>query len=312
MNKMSQNNLIICVVGPTASGKSELAVKLAQKYNGEIISADSRQIYKGLNIGSGKVEGTWTKLASKKVFLYKDIPHYLIDEVDPAKHQFSVSDFQNTTRKVITKLHKAVKMPIICGGTGYFIDSVIFESQIPQIKPDAKLRSSLEHLTTQQLFNKLKKLDPDRAKNIDPQNPRRLIRALEIVLTTGKPVPKNSVKPYYENVLWIAINPDMQTLEKKIQTRLDTRFKEGMIEEVKTLHDNGLSWQKLEDFGLEYKFIAQFLQNKISEAQMKQLLFTAIRQYAKRQLTWWKRNKAINWFKTPALANKFISAKLKS
>lgn len=284
---------IIVVVGPTASGKSELAVRLAKKLNGEIISADSRQIYRGLDIGSGKVEGKW----QRGVFIYKNIPHYLIDEVSP-KAQYSVAKFQRQANKIIKDVLKRGKLPIICGGTGHWIDAVVYEQTLPEVKPDHKLRAKLSKMSPEKLFHQLSKLDAERAQSIDAKNPRRLIRALEIVMTTGRPVPKNQNTNQYD-ALWLGINPDKETLHQKIEKRLKARLKQGLVKEVQQLHNDGLSWKKLESFGLEYKFIALFLQNKITEDEMKEQLFRAIKQYAKRQLTWWKRNNQINWSSEP-------------
>lgn len=295
MHEKIVKNLMICVVGPTASGKSELAVKIAKKVGGEIISADSRQIYKDMNIGSGKVEGKWKKIGNKKVFVYKDIPHYLIDEANP-KTQYSVAKFQTGAKKIIDDIFARGNVPIICGGTGHWVDAIAMQQSLPVVPPDFKLRRQLGKLTTVQMFTMLKKLDPDRAKTIDGKNPRRLIRAIEIVQSTGNPVPKLVNQDTKFEITWIGLNPDQKTLEAKIKKRLRERLKNGMLEEVKKLHKQGLSWTKLESFGLEYKFCALLLQDKISKSDFEKELFTAIRQYAKRQMTWWKRNKNIRWY----------------
>lgn len=305
---MKTKKALIIVVGPTASGKSELAVKLAKKLNGEIVSADSRQVYKGLDIGSGKVEGKLTKTKDgKEVYLYKGIPHHLIDVASPLR-QYSVARFQKAARTAILDIESHGKTPIICGGTGHWIDNVVYEQILPPVPPDFKLRSRLNKLSVDKMFTMLKKLDPKRAKVIDPKNPRRLIRAIEIVMSTGKAVP--NIKPEQKNwndfeLNWIGINPEMEVLEKYIQKRLSERFKGGLLKEVKNLHSPkavkgkramGLSWKRLESFGLEYKFCALFLQNKITREELNEQLFRAIRQYAKRQMTWFKRNKDIKWF----------------
>lgn len=295
---------IIVVVGPTASGKSELAVKLAKKFNGEIISADSRQIYRGLDIGSGKVAGKW----KGDVYSYKDVPHYLIDEASP-RLQYSVARFKKQTNKVIADIIARGKLPIICGGTGHWIDAVVFNETLPAVKPNAKLRSELNKLSTEELFKRLKKLDPERATNIDQHNPRRLVRALEIVMTTGQPVPKRLTLPSPQvgrvregmyNTIWLGIKPSPELLRAKIEKRLKQRLKQGLVEEVRQLHANKMSWKKLEDFGLEYKFAALYLQAKISEQEMFDQLLRAIKQYAKRQFTWWKRNPNIHWSDNPS------------
>ncbi len=286
MNK----RLLISVVGPTASGKSELAVQIAKRFGGEIISADSRQIYKGMDIGSGKVEGKW----KNKVFTYKGIPHYLIDEASP-KVQYSVARFQKQAHKIIENIYKRGNLPIICGGTGLWADSIVYGTTLPEVKPNAQLRKQLSKLTTARMFSKLQKLDPVRAKTIDKHNPRRLIRALEIVMSTGKPVPQTQQTEIYQTI-WAGLNPGKEALDKKIAKRLDARVKSGLAKEVANLKKSGVSWKRLESFGLEYKFMALELQKKLTKQAAKELLLTAIKQYAKRQMTWWKRNKNINWF----------------
>lgn len=292
---------VIVIVGPTASGKSEIAVQLAKKLNGEIISADSRQIYKGLDIGSGKVEGKW----EKTVFVYKGIPHYLIDEASP-RVQYSALRFQKKARAVIADIFARGKQPIICGGTGHWIDAVMFDQQFPTVKPNAKLRTKLGKLSATELFNRLKKLDPTRAATIDNKNPHRLIRALEIVMGSGKLVPVITSTPFYKHSVWIGLNPNFEALEKKIQKRLNDRLKQGMLTEVTNLRDQGLSWKKLESFGLEYKYCALYLQNQVSYPELQQQLSIAIRQYAKRQITWWKRNKNIRWYADASDAKKLL------
>lgn len=286
---MNLKKTLIVIVGPTSSGKSEFAVTLAKKVDGEIISADSRQIYKGLNLGSGKVSGKW----AKGVFIYKKVPHHLIDVASPLR-QYSVARFQREAKKIISDILKRGKKPIICGGTAHWVDVLVFGQSLPKVKPDMKLRAKLSKLSTAQMFSKLKKLDPQRAASIDAKNPRRLLRALEIVMSTGKPVPKLKQSSIY-NVQWIGLNPGKAKLEKNIKKRLKERLKQGMIAEVKKLRASGLSWKRLESFGLEYKYCALFLQGKLSQQEMEAQLFIAIKKFTKRQMTWWKQNKAIIW-----------------
>ena len=299
---MDYKNHVIAVVGPTSSGKSELAVKIAKAVDGEIISADSRQIYRGMDIGTGKVEGSWKAVRlgklTRKVFVYKKIPHYLIDEASPLR-QFTVAQFQTKATKIIDDILSRGKVPIICGGTGHWIDAVVFAQKLPAIKPDTKLRARIAKMQVEEMYKQLKKLDPERAREIDSKNPRRLVRALEIVMSTGKPVPKLKTSSPY-NILWIGLNPEKQILERKILKRLKQRINEGMEEEVRRLHASGLSWKKLEAFGLEYKYCAYLLQGKLTAAEMESQLFTAIKQYTKRQMTWWKRNPLILWSDDPS------------
>lgn len=292
---------LLVVVGPTASGKSELAVKLAKYFKGEIISCDSRQIYKGMDLGTGKVLGKWKKVdctnKSYLSYVYKSIPHHLIDFRNPAR-QYSVASFQREAKKIITDIVKRGHLPILCGGTMHWIDAVVYDQNIPEVKPNPKLRARLEKQTTDKLYKQLLKLDPTRATSIDKFNKRRLIRALEIVITTGRPVPFLSPKPLaLSPTLWLGITLPQTDLYKKIEKRLHQRLKQGMLNEVKKLHKNGLAWKKLESFGLEYKYISLYLQQKLSYEEMILKLLYAIKHYSKRQMTWWKRNKEIIWIK---------------
>lgn len=276
---------VIALVGPNASGKSNLGIKLAKVFNGEIISADSRQVYKGLDIGSGKVTAKERKL----------IPHYLLDAANPKKF-FTIADFIKLANKKITEVCKKKRLPIIVGGTGFWIDGLLFGLSFPEVKPDFKLRKKLNRFSSVELFKKLKKLDPVRAKRIDPNNPVRLIRALEIVLKTKNIIPPLKSRPPYQ-VLWLGINPGYQQLKAKIKIRLKKRLAQGMLKEVKNLLKSGVPAKKLIDLGLEYRYLTLFLQKKISKIEMENQLYSAICQYAKRQMTWFKRNKKIHWLK---------------
>jgi tRNA dimethylallyltransferase len=273
---------ILVIIGPTSSGKTSLSIKLAKKFNGEIISADSRQVFKGMDLGTGKV--------TKKEM--QGIKHYLLDVVSP-KSRFSAAQYIRLGRRAIKKIQKKGKLPIICGGTGFYIDALIYG--LPKtVAPDWKLRAKLEKLSNTELFDKLKRIDPARAKVIDRNNRRRLIRSLEIVLKTGKPIPMfNKVAKY--DILKIGVKRFKSDLRILIHKRLLERFKQGMIKEIERLHKQGVSWKKLDDFGLEYRFISRYLRSIVSEEEMYKQLETAINQYAKRQMTWFKRDKEIIW-----------------
>jgi len=291
---------IVVILGPTASGKSELAVKLARKFNGEIISADSRQVYKGLDIGSGKVprdlifkKFNFQYMEVELPYIYKGVVHHLLDVASP-KRTFTVSQYQKLAKKALQKIIRNGKLPIICGGTGFYIDALIYNYQFPPIKPQPKLRKKLEKLSTEKLFEKLKKLDSKYAQKIDFHNRRRLIRALEIILTLKKPMPQlKKYSPY--NVLKIGIYRLPNELKKRIEKRLIKRLNEGMIKEVKKLRQTGVSWKKLYDFGLEYRYIGLFLQNKLTYQEMIKKLKTKIWQYARRQMIWFRKDKEIKW-----------------
>ena len=324
-------NKLLVLVGPTSSGKSELAVSLAKKFNGEIISADSRQIYKGMDLGTGKVPGKWLKnpmslfygrkrvtLDSAQIFVYKKIPHHLIDFVNP-KTRYSAALFQRDAKKIISDILQRGKLPILCGGTAQWVNAVVYNQQMPEVKPNLKLRKQLEKKSANALLHRLQKLDATRASNIDRHNKRRLIRALEIIITTGKPVTPLGVtlsealaesKGAYD-AHWIGIKTSQPDLYKKIDNRLKQRLKAGMIKEVSGLQSKGLSWKKLESFGLEYKYISLYLQKKLTYDEMLTQLSYAIKHYSKRQLTWWKKNKEIKWITSKAQGCKLLANFLK-
>jgi tRNA dimethylallyltransferase len=273
---------IISIVGPTASGKSDLAVKLAKQFRGEVISADSRQVYKGLNIGSGKI--------TKKEML--GTPHHLLD-VSLPKKVFTVSDYKKLADQKINEIISRGNIPIICGGTGFYIDAVTKNLILPDVPPNKALRLKLDNLSLEQLQKMLLELDFKRFKTIDLNNKVRLIRAIEIAKEIGS-VPKIKTKPIY-NVLTIGILWEPEILRKRINTRLAERIKKGMISEVKRLHENGLSWKRMEALGLEYRYVSLYLQKKISKEEMIEKLQNEIWHYAKRQMTWFQRDKDIFW-----------------
>lgn len=292
---------IIVIIGPTASGKSGLGIMLAQKFGGEIISADSRQVYQGMDIGTGKV--TKKEMAG--------IPHHLLNVASP-KNQFSAAKYKKLAEKAVAAIHQKKRVPIIVGGTGFYIDTLLYPELLSNVPPNQTLRVKLKKKTIAELSSQLKKMDKRAWTKIDQKNPRRLIRAIELVTALGS-VPQNNFqeRPDWE-VLTIGLNPDHTLLKKKIRERLLARFRRGMIAEVKKLKQTGLSWRKLDDFGLEYRHIALFLQNKTSKTEMLKNLECDIGRYAKRQMTWFKRNKKIYWLKSSTEAQKLVSKFLKT
>lgn len=288
---------IIVVVGPTASGKSSLGITLAKAFNGEVISADSRQVYRGLNIGSGKV--TKEEMGG--------VPHHLLDIADP-NIAYTAADFARDAQIAIQDVADRKKLPIIVGGTFFYIDMALGTHGSPKVPPNLVLRTELEPLTTEALYAMLQKKDPRRAENIDQHNPRRLIRALEIVEALGS-VPEHVPKKRYE-VLTIGIDIPKETLHQNIHNRLISRIEEGMIEEVKALLELGVPHERLESFGLEYRYVSRFLQGLMTKEEMVEKLESEIRKFAKRQMTWLKGDTSIQWFGTQDLEN--ITATIKT
>ncbi len=281
--KRNNNPKIVVILGPTSSGKSDLAVYLAKKFNGEVVSADSRQVYKGMNIGTGKI----TKKEMQRV------PHHLLDVANP-KRRFSVSQYKIFAEKAIEKIIKKKKLPLVCGGTAFYINSLVDGIVIPEVFPDWQLRKKMERKSAEELYQKLLKLDPSRAKNIDKNNKRRLIRALEIIEKTKKKIPKTKIKKIY-SPLFLGMKIAQEDLNKKIDERLKKRLEQKMVNEVKKLKKSGVSFKRLEEFGLEYKWIALYLQEKVTYEKAVESLSTDIKKFSKRQMVWWKHDKRINW-----------------
>jgi len=295
----NQKNKIIVILGQTASGKSELAVKLAKKLNGEVISADSRQVYKGLDIGTAKVNGTWNAKRGTRKFIYKKVPHHCIDIVSPKKI-FTALDFKKCAEKAIKDIESRGKTPIICGGTGFYIDILLDRMKIAEVAPNWELRKKLKKMPVEKLFKMLKKLNPSRAKNIDAKNPRRLIRAIEIAKIKPSAVSRQSPKTESqkmkaESYAFIGIKLPEKELQKRIEKRIKKMLRDGLIREVKKLRKQNISWKRLYELGFEYKYPAMFLQGKISKKEMLKRMILENRQYAKRQMTWFKKNKDIKW-----------------
>ncbi|MBU6500281.1 MAG: tRNA (adenosine(37)-N6)-dimethylallyltransferase MiaA [Patescibacteria group bacterium] len=286
---------ILVVVGPTASGKSSLAIKLARKFNGEIISADSRQVYRGMDIGTGKV--------SKKEM--SGIPHHLLSIASP-KRIFTAAHYQKLARQATKKIINRGRLPIVVGGTGLYMDALLYDYPLPKVRPNSKLRSILEKRSAESLFSELEKLDGRRAKTIDRHNKRRLIRALEIISATGKPVPRLAAKEPLFDILKIGLNPPDNELRRKIATRLRLRLKRGMIAEVKRLLANGVSSNRLNNLGLEYRFVSSYLKGSITKEEMLETLEKEIIRYAKRQMTWFRKGGQTMWIKNLAATIKEV------
>ncbi len=263
---------VIVILGQTATGKSKLAVKIAREINGEIISADSRQVYKGLDIGTGKI--------TKKEM--QDIPHHLLDMANP-KIKFSVAQYKKLAENKIKEIIKKNKVPIICGGTGFYIDAVTKSIIFPKVPPNYPLRKKLALVSDRALMLKLKKLDQRRAKNVDPKNKLRLIRAIEVAKALGTVPLITQATPVYEFIkIGLYLPPDK--LKKKIEKRVKKMFQSGLLNEIKKLKKNGVSDKRLKELGFEYF-------NPTYKKVVKETL-----KYAKRQMTWFKRDKEIKWF----------------
>ncbi|KKQ27073.1 MAG: tRNA dimethylallyltransferase [Candidatus Magasanikbacteria bacterium GW2011_GWC2_37_14] len=304
MNKELPKIIVIC--GPTASGKTGWSLALAKKFNSEIISADSRQIYKEMNIGTAKESGVWQKGA----YLINKIPHYLIDTIYP-NEIYSAAQFSVEAKNVVKNIYKKKKTPFIVGGTGLYIDVLINNFSIPEVKPNLVLRVSLEEKSLVELQELLKKIDPETYQTIDLKNKRRLSRALEVVITTGESFKNKQQKgKKLFNVLYIGIDLPREILYDRINTRIDEQIKTGLLGEVESLA-NKYSWESPAMSGIGYRQFKDYFAGLITLDKAKEDLKQATRQYAKRQLTWFKRNQEINWCKSLAEAEKLVQNFLK-
>ncbi|MDD5626277.1 MAG: tRNA (adenosine(37)-N6)-dimethylallyltransferase MiaA [Patescibacteria group bacterium] len=319
---MSNRKKLIVILGPTASGKTDIALKLAKKFKGEIICADSRTIYKGMDIGTAKA---MPKIRNR--YIINGIPHYMIDVVRP-NQEFTVAQFKQKAIEIIDDIQKRNKTPFLVGGTGLYISSLVDNFDIPAIAPDKKLRSKLEKMAAKYgpdyLWKKLIKLDPKAKKFIQKENLRRVIRALEVCLKTKKPFSQMRQKgePLFKTLL-IGINQPRPILYQRINQRVDKMIKSGLINEVKKLMKKYLPRRirqlaekvgpvNLPAFsGIGYKEIISYLQGEISLIEAADLIKKNTRHYAKRQITWFKRDERIKWIKkinqAQVLIKKFLA-----
>lgn len=322
---------LIVILGPTASGKTDLSLKLARRFNGEIVSADSRQIYRGMNIGTGKIEAD--KRGLQRGFtriVAKGVPHYMIDIVDPDQ-EFTLADYKKMALAAIRDILKRGKVPFLVGGTGLYIQAVVDNLVIPKVPPNKKLRAQFEKelrianlryhkhcdrniygvnvkkKVVERWFKKLLKLDPEAIHVVDSKNPRRIIRAIEVCLATHQPFSKLREKgePLFD-VLQIGINVARSVLYKRIDQRVDKMIKEGLIEETKRLlekYDPSLPSMS----GIGYKEIGDYLRGEISIREAVEQIKYRTHAYARRQLTWFRRDQRIKWVKSYKEAEKIIT-----
>lgn len=284
---------LIVILGPTASGKSALGVKLAKKFHGVVISADSRQVYRGLDIGTAKI--------SRREM--RGVPHYLLDVTSP-RSQYSVARYVRDVRRVLKNISPSTPIFLV-GGSPFYLQAVTQPGSWSAVPPDQLLRRRLAAQSTRQLFNQLTKLNPSRAKTIDPANRRRLIRAIEI----------SSSAPHLSawgsggvgaGVLKIGLPVPRRELFRRIDHHVDQRLRRGMIKEVVRLNRRGVPWSRLTGLGLEYREIVRTLRHQASAEDLPARMKTATHDFARRQMTWWKRDRSIRWVTRPAEAERLV------
>ncbi|MCJ7841209.1 tRNA (adenosine(37)-N6)-dimethylallyltransferase MiaA [Lederbergia sp. NSJ-179] len=287
-----QKRTVISVIGPTAVGKTEISLQIAKQFGGEIISGDSMQIYRGMDIGTAKI----------KLSEMKGIPHHLLDMKDPCE-SFSAAEFQKIVRKKIEEVHRRGHLPILVGGTGLYIQSVLYDYQFSDAPADFDFRKKMEEYVqagqAMGLYNQLRSIDPEAAKKIHPNNHRRVIRALEIFYCTGKTMTEFQKSqqniPLYNDVL-IGLTMEREKLYHRIDQRVDKMIEEGLVEEVRDLIKKGVNLECQAMKAIGYKEIFDYLEARISYDQAITLLKKHSRNYAKRQLTWFRNKMNAHWF----------------
>ena len=286
-------NKVIVICGPTASGKTALSIELAKKINGEIISADSMQIYKDMNIGTAKP--TQDEMDG--------IKHYLLDFVSPDE-RYSVAQYKNDAKEKIKEIIKKGKMTIIVGGTGLYVDSLIYEIEYNDIKFDEKYREKLESIADEkgleELYNMALKIDPEAMKKISPNDKKRIMRVLEIYKATGKTKTQQEVesrmKPVEYDYYVFALNWDREKLYERINKRVDIMIEQGLIDEVKNVMEKYNKFPTAMQ-GLGYKEVVDYFKGIYTKEEMIEKIKMETRRYAKRQLTWFRKNKQTIWLK---------------
>ncbi len=288
---------LLVIGGPTASGKTALAVELALKFGGEIVSADSMQIYKYMDIGSAKPD-----LSEKK-----GVPHHMMDIAEPTVN-FSLGDYLELARKVIDDIHERGKLPIVAGGTGLYIDSVVKNTKLEKEAMSPEIREKLKGFAAQNgqaaLHKRLAEIDPESAERIHPNNVKRVMRALEVYEATGKTMTENireSKQPAIYKVQQYGILYDREVLYDRINKRVDIMFEKGLVEEVKSLVRMGCTRENTSMQGIGYKEVLDYLEGLVTKEEMTENIKQSTRRYAKRQMTWFNHN-GTEWISPDNLA----------
>lgn len=278
-----KGNKIVVICGPTATGKSALAVEIAKTFDGEVVSADSRQVYRGLDIGSAKI--------TRKEM--NGIPHHLIDVADP-RETFTVSEFKRLADEAIAGIRSRGRLPILCGGTGMYISAVVDDRGFPDVDPDPALRERLGAADTASLFKTLHGIDPVRAEKIDPNNRVRLVRAIEIAMSPesgGRETGRVGKAP---RALMIGLTLQKEGLVSRIARRIDDRIP-ALFDEIKKLLGQGVSETRMRELGLEYRYGTDHVAGRMGIDEFRSVLATRTWQYVRRQYTWFRRDERIRW-----------------
>ncbi|PJA45159.1 tRNA (adenosine(37)-N6)-dimethylallyltransferase MiaA [Candidatus Uhrbacteria bacterium CG_4_9_14_3_um_filter_50_9] len=313
---------VIAILGPTASGKTSLGIAIAKQFNGEVVSVDSRQVYREMNIGTAKPEGVWVEheiekggsinqlFGARKMFVVDEVVHWGIDLVDPDE-DYSVAQFKQYAEQKIKEIVQRGKLPILVGGTGLWLQAVIDNLDLAATPADADVRAELESRPLGDLFAEYKRLDPAGAEFIDRENKRRVVRALEVTKLTGKPFSeqRSAGEPKYD-VLQIGLDVPREELYERINQRVEEMVAMGLVDEVRRLKGKyGCEIDAMT--GIGYRQICEFLNGNESLAEAIQATKQATRRYAKRQMTWFKRDERIKWITPGESVDELIKTFLK-
>ncbi|MCC7522257.1 tRNA (adenosine(37)-N6)-dimethylallyltransferase MiaA [Candidatus Uhrbacteria bacterium] len=303
---------VLCIVGPTSSGKTLLGLRLAKTFNGEIINADARQVYQVFNIGTGKpMGGKRIKRGKIGMYLFEDIPHYLMDFLPPVK-ALSVAEWKATAYTAALGIRKRRKLPIVVGGTGLYIQALVDNYHFPEVPPQEAFRNAMSEKTLDELVKLLLRLDPEAKTLVDLKNPRRVMRALEVSTFTGKPftAQKSQAKPIIEPFM-IAIKRERDELRERINLAVEAYIEAGWLDEIRSIRESGVDWDAPAMTSLGYRELGTYIRGECTLDEAIKKTKDATWQYAKRQLTWFKRDKRIHWVKDEDEAEQLVKKWLK-
>lgn len=300
---------VLCIVGPTSSGKTMLGIRLAKKYNGEIINADARQVYQEFSIGTGKPTGGKRLCKDERCYyLFEDIPHYLMDFLPPDR-VFTVAEWRDVAMKAIEGITRRKSLPIVVGGTGLYVQALVDNYQIPEVPPQPTFREAMSSKPLAELVEMLIKLDPEAEKVVDLKNPRRVIRALEVITFTGEPFTEQRKKraPTVEPLM-VALKRERDELKDRIYKAVEAYVEAGWIDEIRRVRKLGIAWDAPAMTSIGYRELGGYVRGELDLEDAIQKTKEATWQYARRQLTWFKRDKRIHWVKNENEAEALVDS----
>lgn len=300
---------VLCIVGPTSSGKTLLGIRLSKRFNGEIVNADARQVFQAFDIGTGKPQGgKRTAIGGRKMYLFEDVPHYLMDFLPPTG-TMTVAEWQEKALVATKGITARKKLPIVVGGTGLYIQALVDNYNIPHVPPQSEFRKAMETKPLDELVNLLLRADPDAKDQVDLKNPRRVLRALEVSTFTGKPFTqqKGASKPVIDPFM-IAIKREREELRERINLAVDAYIEAGWLDEIRKVRDMGIPWDAPAMTSIGYRELGAYIRGECGIDEAVRKTKSATWQYAKRQYTWFKRDQRIQWVASEDEAEELVDA----